>query len=499
MTKLDSNLDIKTLISKVPKIVITTAKVLEDAGYDAYLVGGCVRDLILNKTPKDWDLTTNATPEQIQALYPKTFYENSYGTVGVVNEGIEDKTLEVIEITPYRVEAEYKDSRHPSSVTFSTNIHDDLKRRDFTVNAIALSPLNGEIVDDFAGLKDIEYKTLRTVGDADARLTEDGLRILRAIRLAAELSFTINKETEEALISNGHILEKIALERIRDEFIKITMTNSGAAALFMLQKLGLLKYVIPELEEGVHMKQNTAHSFEVFEHLLRSYQCAIDKGYSLEMRVAALLHDIGKPRSRRFSEETGQPTFYGHEVIGAKMTRKILERLRFQSDSINLIEKLVRWHMFFSDTNQITHSAVRRMIANVGQDQIWNLINLRICDRVGTGKPKEDPYRLRKYISMIEEVLRDPISVSMLKINGNDIINDLGIPPGPMIGFMLNILLEEVMEDPSLNTREYLVSRITELSREPFQTLKDRSKEAVAKKDMAESSEIESIQKKHRV
>lgn len=484
---------------EIPANVLECVKTLKKAGFEAYLVGGCVRDLLIGRVPKDWDITTNAVPDEIIALFPKTFYENSYGTVGVVFEEIEAPDLRLIEVTPYRVESGYADARHPDSVRFSKDIHDDLGRRDFTVNAIAHDPTADILIDDFKGLEDILSKTLKTVGSPDSRFKEDGLRIIRAVRLASELEFTISSETEEAIVRNAPVLKKIAQERIRDEFSKIIMSDSGAIGVFLLQRLGLLPYILPELEEGLHMKQNQAHSFEVFEHLVRSFQCSIDKKYPLEVRLAALLHDIGKPRSRRYSEEKGDYTFYGHEVIGAKMTKTILERLRFSRETVEIATKLVRWHMFFSDVDQITLSAVRRMVANVGDKLIWDLINLRICDRVGTGRPKEDPYRLRKYISMIEEVLRDPVSVGMLKINGAEIMKTLGIPPGPKIGFMLNILLEEVIEDPTLNTSEYLVSRVTKLAEMDEDELKTLSLEAIAKKDMVEEAELKVIKDKYRV
>lgn len=484
---------------KIPANVLDCAQTLKNAGFEAFLVGGCVRDLLIDKEPKDWDITTNAIPEEIIAIFPKTFYENTYGTVGVVYEEVEDPKLHIIEVTPYRVESGYRDARHPDSVRFSKDIHDDLKRRDFTINAVAFDPFENLLIDDFGGKADIESKTLRTVGDANVRFLEDGLRIIRAVRLAAELGFTIESGTEKALTDNADVLKKIAQERIRDELSKILMSDNGAMAIFVLQRLSLLGYIMPELEEGLHVKQNQAHSFEVFEHLVRSLQCAIDKKYPLEVRLAALLHDIGKPRSRRHSEEKNDFTFYGHEVIGAKMTKIILERLKFSRETIEIVTKLVRWHMFFSDVNQITLSAVRRMVMNVGDVLIWDLINLRICDRVGTGRPKEEPYRLRKYISMVEEVLRNPISVGMLKINGKDIINTLNTVPGPKIGFMLNILLEEIIEDPSLNTREYLVSQVTKLNDLSENELVTLSKEAIARKDMAEGAELQLIKDKYKV
>ncbi len=213
----------------------------------------------------------------------------------------------------------------------------------------------------------------------------------------------------------------------------------------------------------------------------------------MEVRIAALLHDIGKPRSRRYSEDKKDYTFYGHEVIGAKIAKDVLERLKFSRVTIENVTKLVRWHMFFSDTNQITHSAVRRIVANVGKEHIWDLMNLRVCDRVGTGRPKEDPYRLRKYIAMIEEVLRDPITVSMLKIDGAGIMSTLNITAGPKIGFMLNILLEEVLENPGLNNTDYLVSRVTELNNLDISQLKsmsERAKELAVEVDQGKINEI---------
>jgi poly(A) polymerase/tRNA nucleotidyltransferase (CCA-adding enzyme) len=267
----------------------------------------------------------------------------------------------------------------------------------------------------------------------------------------------------------------------------------------MCQKLDILKYILPELEEGLNTEQNQAHSYTVFEHLLRSLQCAADKKYPFEVRLAALLHDIGKPESRRFSKEKRDYTFYGHEVIGARMSKKILERFNFPRKTIDLIVNYVRWHMFFSDTEQITLSAVRRMIANVGRENIWNLMNLRICDRVGTGRPKENPYRLRKYTAMIEQVLMDPISVGMLKIDGKHLMDMLHVEPGPKIGFILNAILEEVIEDPCKNELpqlEEMARKMNEMDIQELKTLADKGKKV---KETKEKEALEAILKKHHV
>nr|MBA3733133.1 CCA tRNA nucleotidyltransferase [Patescibacteria group bacterium] len=466
-------------------------------GFEAFLVGGCVRDLILNKTPKDWDVTTNATPEQIISSFSKTFYENSFGTVGVVNEQTENETLKVVEVTPYRLETGYSDNRHPDNVVFSQKIEDDLQRRDFTMNALAYNILQNKIVDLYEGKKDIKDKTIRTVGEPLSRFTEDGLRILRAVRFSAELEFEIEPQTEKAIQENVELLKNISLERIRDEFTKMIMSNNPMMALLTMKKLGLLPYVLPELVETIGIEQNRAHAYDVWEHLIRSVQHSADKNYPLEIRLSALFHDISKPESRRWGKEQNTWTFYGHEVLGARRARKILTRLKYPSKVIEKVVTMIRWHMFFSDTEQITLSAVRRMIANVGRENIWDLMNLRICDRIGTGRPKEDPYRLRKYHSMIDEALRDPISVGMLKIDGKKLIEVTKTNPGPKIGFILHALLEEVLEDPTKNTEEYLENKAIELISMPEKELEALGKQGRQTKEEADEEEIKKIRGKH--
>jgi poly(A) polymerase/tRNA nucleotidyltransferase (CCA-adding enzyme) len=488
--------------SPIPKEIINIIEKLENSGFEAFLVGGCTRDLLLGRTPKDWDITTNAIPDEIIPLFTKTFYENTYGTVGVVNENTEDDKLKIVEVTPYRLESSYSDHRHPDEVKFSKNIEDDLKRRDFTINAIAVNLSKGaikDIIDPFGGIKDIKDKILRAVGDPNDRFTEDALRMIRAVRLSTELGFMININTEKAILSHGKLLQKISVERIRDEFIRILMSKNPKEGLEILERLNLLQYIIPELVKAKGVEQNQAHKYDVWEHLLRSLQHSADKNFSLEIRLSALLHDVGKPETRRFSHETNQFTFYGHEVIGSRVTRKILERMKFPTKIVDNVSNLVRWHMFFSDTSTITLSAVRRMIANVGRENIWDLINIRMCDRIGTGRPKENPYRLRKYESMIEEAMHDPISVGMLKIDGKRIMDVTHVTPGPKIGFILNTLLEEVLENPELNNEEYLEERSKKLMELPEKELKELGEKGKTKKDEAEHENIEEIHKKYHV
>ncbi len=488
-----------TQVFTPPEEVTHVTEKLERANFEAFLVGGCVRDLILGKQPKDWDVTTNATPDEIIALFDKTFYENEFGTVGVVNENTADETLKVIEVTPYRLEGDYSDNRHPDSVTFSKKIEDDLKRRDFTVNSLAYSISKKDIIDLYDGQKDIVSRTIRTVGEPEDRFTEDGLRMLRAIRFSCELDFKISPETEKAILENVHLLKNISMERVRDEFTKIIMSDRPMEGLLLMKKLGVLPYVVPELEETIGVEQNRAHSYDVWEHLLRSLQGAADKKYPLDLRLSALFHDISKPESRRWGKEQNTWTFYGHEVLGARTAKKILSNLKYPTKLSEKIVTMIRWHMFFSDTEQITLSAVRRMIVNVGRENIWDLMNLRICDRIGTGRPKEDPYRLRKYHAMIEEALRDPVSVGMLKINGEKIIEITNKAPGPHIGFILHALLEEVLEDPLKNTPEYLEDRAKALISLPTEELKALGEQGKQSKEEADEEEIKKIRSSHYV
>jgi len=483
----------------IPPEVLEVTDALCKAGYDAYLVGGCVRDLLIGKAPKDWDVTTNAHPEQIQELFEETYYNNDFGTVGVVNGRTEDKTLKVVEVTPYRSEGEYTDKRRPDTVTFGVTLEEDLARRDFTVNAIALDPSNGHIADPYKGQDDIAAKLLRAVGNPTERFQEDALRMLRAIRLGAELGFGIEQATFVALTENAESLAHVSKERVRDELTRIIMSSRPMEAVVHMKHTRLLPYVIPDLERSVGVEQNQAHKFTVFEHVLRALQHAADKEWPLEVRLAALFHDISKPECRR-KGPNGEWTFYGHEVVGSRVTRKALKELRYPKEIVEKVVKMVRWHMFFSDPDTITLSAVRRMIVNVGgEETMWDLLNLRRCDRIGTGRPKEQPFRYRKYVSMVEEALRDPINVGMLKIDGKRLMDVTRETPGPRLGNMLHALLEEVLDDPSKNTVEYLEKRALELHELSDEQLTELGKAGKERKEEEDEKEVEELRKKHHV
>lgn len=458
-----------------------------------------MRDLLLGKEPKDWDVTTNAKPEEIQGLFEETYYNNEYGTVGVVSHETQDERLKVVEVTPYRLEAGYSDARRPDEVEFSANLEYDLKRRDFTINAIAYSVSKGHLVDLYKGQKDIKDKIVRAVGVPAERFGEDALRIMRALRLAAELGFSIEQETYEAMQQSAPRLAKISKERIRDELTRIVMSERPMEAVFHMKHAHILRYVLPDLERSIGVEQNRSHQYNVFEHLLRSLQHAADKGYSLEVRLAALLHDISKPETRRVSRETKDYTFYGHEVVGARVAKKALQELKFPKKVVDKVATLVRWHMFFSDPDEITLSAVRRMVRNVGEENIWDLLNVRICDRIGSGRPKERPFRLRKYESMIEEAMRSPVSVSMLKIDGEKIMEVSRETPGPKIGYTLHALLEEVLDDPEKNTAEYLEKRARQLmtlSEEELKTIGEKGKQ---RREAEDAAAVEEIRKRYYV
>jgi tRNA nucleotidyltransferase (CCA-adding enzyme) len=490
--------------SQIPEYVTHATDTLQSGGFEAFLVGGCVRDLTIGRTPKDWDVTTNAKPEQIIALFEKTIYENTFGTVGVcipkvthVTEGDvpHETKYDIIEVTPYRLEATYSDFRHPDQVMFSENIEDDLKRRDFTMNALAFDPINRQLIDLYKGQEDIKDRVVKCVGQAGDRFKEDALRMLRAIRFASQLNFSIDYDTIQAVVNNSDLIKNISEERIRDEFVKIIESDNSAMGIAMMSKLGLLKYIIPELEEGIDCEQGGAHTQDVFVHCLGALEHASKKGLPLEIRLSALFHDIGKPRSRHPGTKKAY-TFYGHEVVGARMVKVIMERLKFTKKTIELVISMVRNHMFFSDTEQITLSAVRRIVQKVGKDHIWELMQVREADRVGM-KKTEAPYRLRKYHAMIDEVLRDPISVGQLAIDGEVLIRDLGMKPSRRMGWILHALLEEVLDEPKKNTIEYLKERTLELDKLSDTELQALGEKAKELKDELEEKEISKVHAKH--
>jgi tRNA nucleotidyltransferase (CCA-adding enzyme) len=488
----------KSVIS-IPSEVSEICAKLVAAGFEAYLVGGCVRDMLLKSEPKDWDITTNARPPELLAMFPDSVYENTFGTVGVKTES-EDPRARVIEITTYRIEGKYSDQRHPDEIKFADKLEDDLSRRDFTVNAMAMDLKKdeaGEIVDPFGGQRDLAAKIIRTVGAPEERFREDALRLMRAVRFAMQLDFEIEVETRRAIQKLARELEIVAKERIREELNKILMTPRAAKGVIMLEELGLLEFVLPELREGLGVGQNKHHIYTVFEHNLRALDYATRQNYSLVVRMASLLHDVGKPRSK--SGDGPESHFYQHEHIGAKMATRALDRLRYSREFVEKVSHLVRRHMFYYDVGTVTPAGVRRFIVRVGPENIDDLIRVREADRIGSGVEKAVSYRLRHFLFMIEKVKLDPLTPKMLKINGDELMAQLGLPQSLRVGWILHSLLEEVLDDPKKNEKEYLSRRAEELNKLSDDELKAIMTRAREKEKEAEKEVEEEMKKEFKV
>ncbi len=435
-------------------------KVLEDNGHRAYAVGGCVRDLLMGRPPTDWDVTTDASPERLQELFPDSFYDNAFGTVTVKTRS-DDPVVWTVQVTPFRTEGVYSDKRHPDTVTFAKTLEEDLSRRDFTINAMALD-LAGTLTDPYGGRADLDAKLVRAVGEAHERFDEDALRMMRAVRFAAQLGFAIEDKTLQAITEQSAGLAQISAERVRDEFTKIIDAPGAVTGVQLLEDVGLLEYIVPELREGIGVSQNLHHVYSVWEHNLRTLRYTVEQGYSFPVRMAALLHDVAKPRTKR--GEGTHATFYAHDAVGARMVRVIMDRLHYPHEISDRVVRLVRYHMFYYNVGEVTASSVRRLLANIGPENVEDLLKVREGDRIGSGTPKAVPYKLRHLKYMIEKVSHDPISVKMLCVNGTDLMTELHLEPGPKFGLILNTLLAEVLDNPALNERDLLLARARELS-----------------------------------
>jgi poly(A) polymerase/tRNA nucleotidyltransferase (CCA-adding enzyme) len=490
----------------LPIPVIETLHALEQAGFKAYIVGGSLRDLLIGRSPKDWDITTDAQPDVIQKLFPDSVYENTFGTVGVkvprfLSSTPDDHEHDIIEVTTFRTETGYSDQRHPDRVTFVANVEEDLARRDFTVNALAGQVMTNtdntaeiSIIDPFDGQADIQKQLIRAVGEPKERFAEDGLRLMRAIRLVTELSnsgketldWSIDEKTNQALRDLSHILPQVAFERIRDEFSRIIISAHPSQGVALLLETGLLKHIIPELVEGVGVTQNLHHIYTVWEHNLRAL--ATCPSPDLSVRIATLLHDVGKPRTKK--GEGYNSTFYNHDHVGARMTKKILERLRYPKKIVDHAAMLVDNHLFYYNVGEVTEASVRRLIKRVGLENMDDLMAVRIGDRLGSGVPKAKPYKLRHLEYMVEKVSKDPTSVKMLKIDGRVLMQKLAISPGPKIGALLDCLLAEVIDDPALNTPEILLDRAGQLMDNDLDVLQGLAKERIHEERETEDQTI---------
>ncbi|HOW60540.1 MAG TPA: HDIG domain-containing protein [Candidatus Moranbacteria bacterium] len=475
------------MIKKIPKSIINVLDKIEKAGFEAYIVGGSVRDLLMKREVRDWDITTNAKPRDILEIFTESFYENDFGTVGVKikEKGI---TKNIVEITTYRTESQYSDKRHPDKIKFAKTIEEDLSRRDFTMNALAarVKKNSFEVVDLFNGQNDIKNKIIRAVGDAESRFSEDALRMMRAVRFQAELGFSIEEKTLEAIKKNAQLIKLVALERIKDELTRIIISENPAGGIDAMQKTGLLSYIMPELEKGIGVAQNRHHIHTIYKHSLLALKYCPSKNVSV--RLAALLHDIAKPQTKR--GEGTYATFYNHDHVGACVAEKILSRLRFSKEIIEKVKLLVDNHMFYYNPDEVGESSVRKLIKKVGLENIKDLIELRIADRLGSGTPKAKPYKLRHLEYMIDRVSHDAVSVKMLKINGNDLIKKIKIKPGPKIGAILDVLLAEVIENPEKNEKKHLLALAEELSKKDLTNLREMAQEKIEDRKEENDKEI---------
>lgn len=474
---------------KIPPFVRKIISTFQKAGHEIYIVGGAVRDLLMKRVVTDWDFTTDATPEIVLGLFPDGFYDNKFGTVGISHPSLEKP----YEITTFRKEIGYTDRRHPDKIIWGKTIEEDLVRRDFTINAMALAldsaehkqglPLRGRtknkvqrkedfmryalcsmhLIDYYDGQEDIKKKLIRAVGNPIKRFQEDALRMFRAVRIATQLGFTIEEKTFQAIKNNIDLIDHISAERIRDELLKLLSYPYAADGYMVLRNSGLAQKILPEVEQGFGVAQKSPgrhHLWDVGTHNVLSLKYC--KSEDPIVKLATLIHDVGKPLVVK-KQKDGTITFYNHEVLGASIASNIGRRLRLSKKDQERLVTLVRWHQFTVDERQ-TDSAIRRFIKNVGKENLQDILDLRVGDRLGGGA-RETSWRLEKFKKRLAEVQKQPFSVRDLKINGHDVIKTLNIHPGPLVGRILNQLFEEVVEDKKKNERKYLLKRIKQISK----------------------------------
>jgi tRNA nucleotidyltransferase (CCA-adding enzyme) len=436
----------------VPKDVIDLCERLRSRGKRAWIVGGCVRDLLLGRAASDWDVATDARPADLMAIFPRAIPTGiEHGTVTVVQHGRH------YEVTTLRGEGTYSDGRRPDWVEFVDDITADLARRDFTVNAMAIDPVDAKLIDPFDGRGDLERRLLRAVGDPAERFSEDGLRVLRAARFVATLELELEPATQAAIRPTLDTFRRVAMERVRDEWLKAMKARAPSRAFEVMRETGILEVTCPELLEGVGLGQNKHHAYDVWRHGLACMDaCAADP----VLRIAALLHDVGKPKTRAWSDKTCDYTFYDHDRVGAEIAEPIAARLRFSNEERARIVSLVRHHLFHY-TGEWNDTTVRRWIRRVGSDRVEDLYVLNEADVRAKGLDCEpDLAALTALKAHVAKVLAEGAALSTrdLEVNGHDLIRELGVRPGPLIGEILDALLEAVTSDPELNERGALLA-----------------------------------------
>jgi len=448
----------RILRQQIAKPVLDICKELRNVGERAWVVGGCVRDTLRGEPVNDWDVATTALPEKLQQTFRKVIPTGiDHGTVTVLWKG------EAYEVTTLRGEGAYTDGRRPDSVVFVEDIDRDLARRDFTVNAIAYDPVDGRVADPFDGLVDMGNRVLRAVGDPIERFQEDGLRILRGARFVATLDFELEEATEAAFRGALDTFRKVSPERVRDEWMKAMKASTPSRAFEVMRRTGILEVSYPELLEQVGCAQNQWHAYDVWGHTMRVLDES--EGDPVE-RIAALLHDVAKPRTRAKSDKTNDWTFYHHEKVGADMAERWLRDYRFSNQERDLVVGLIRHHLICY-TNEWTDAAVRRFIKRVGTDTVDPLLRLGEADALGKGRNVEEELEsLKELRGRIDKAIEEgsALTTQDLAIGGNDVIPLLDGGAGPMVGQILRTLLDRVIEDPSLNTRDKLMPIAEELA-----------------------------------
>ncbi len=453
-------------IHSLPKLLRDFGAVFASRGFRCHLVGGAVRDLVARRTTTDYDFATDARPDEVMRLFARVIPTGiKHGTVTVLFRGHE------MEVTTYRSDGTYSDSRHPDSVRFTSSIEEDLARRDFTINSMAVDLATMDLLDPNGGRSDLKARIIRAIGDPVERFTEDGLRLLRACRFAAQLQFTVEAATKEGMRQCRERIDSVSAERIQEELTKILAAELPSAAFMLMDETGLLERILPELCEGKGIEQKGMHNFDVLAHSL--YSCDGAPRDRLEIRLAALLHDVGKPRARSLGSD-GIPTFYGHEEISESMASRLLKRLRFSNAVESKVCHLIRHHMFHYEENW-TDAAVRRFVVRVGLDSIEDLFLLRRADTYGTVGHYVDDIRLAEFRDHIERTIgaEHALSLRDLAIGGEELAA-LGIPRGPTMGVLLKQLLESVLDDPALNERSKLIEIAERLYHSNLKNLEKR-------------------------
>ncbi len=447
----------KVELSRVPKDVFGLCDKLRGAGKRSWIVGGCVRDMLLGRDVADWDLCTDAKPEELTKIFPRAIPTGiEHGTVTVVVSG------KHYEVTTLRGETTYTDGRRPDAVHFVSDIAADLARRDFTFNAIAIDPLDGTVIDPWEGQKDLAARVLRAVGDPLQRFGEDGLRVLRAARFVATLEVELDPATRAAIAPTLGTYRKVSHERIRDEWVKAMKARRPSRAFEVMKDTGILEVTCPELLLGVGMEQNKYHAYDVWRHGMECMDAC--KGDPI-LRIAALLHDVGKPATRAMGEKTQDWTFYDHDRVGAEIAEPICQRLRFSNDERARITHLVRHHLFHY-TDELTDAGVRRWVRRMGKDRLSDFYALNEADLRAKGPDAPtDLSALAGLKARVEKVLAEGAALSTrdLKVNGRDLMQELALAPGKILGELLDALLEVVTNDPAMNERDKLLAKAREM------------------------------------